>query len=214
MEETAQPKRSVRKRADAVRQFRCKNLIAVLENPTDVKNIGTVIRNVNALGIEKIYVVDPRRNLPDDWQDLRERRAVSKVSVSAVKWTFVKRFDSTDECFDHLEKNGFRSIVTSPHVKGKASIFLHEGDYTAYTKLAVWFGSEATGISKLAVDRSEMCVCIPMFGIIESLNLGTSSGIVLYEVAKQRREYQSKYMKRDRRVERATPLPTVIVPKA
>jgi tRNA (guanosine-2'-O-)-methyltransferase len=214
MEETAQPKRSVRKRADAVKQFRCKNLIAVLENPTDVKNIGTVIRNVNALGVEKVYVVDPRRNLPDDWQDLRERRAVSKVSVSAVKWTFVKRFDSTDECFDHLEKNGFRSIVTSPHVKGKASIFLHEGDYTAYTKLAVWFGSEATGISELAVDRSEMCVCIPMFGIIESLNLGTSSGIVLYEVAKQRREYQSRYMKRDRRVERATPLPTVIVPKA
>jgi tRNA (guanosine-2'-O-)-methyltransferase len=214
MEETAQPKRSVRKRADAVKQFRCKNLIAVLENPTDVKNIGTVIRNVNALGVEKIYVVDPRRNLPDDWQDLRERRAVSKVSVSAVKWTFVKRFDSTDECFDHPEKNGFRSIVTSPHVKGKASIFLHEGDYTAYTKLAVWFGSEATGISELAVDRSEMCVCIPMFGIIESLNLGTSSGIVLYEVAKQRREYQSRYMKRDRRVERATPLPTAIVPKA
>jgi tRNA (guanosine-2'-O-)-methyltransferase len=113
MEETAQPKRSVRKRADAVKQFRCKNLIAVLENPTDVKNIGTVIRNVNALGVEKIYVVDPRRNLPDDWQDLRERRAVSKVSVSAVKWTFVKRFDSTDECFDHLEK---KRIQVDRHV--------------------------------------------------------------------------------------------------
>lgn len=213
MEELTQPKRSVRKRADAVKQFRCKNLIAVLENPTDVKNIGTVIRNVNALGVEKIYVVDPHRSLPDDWQDLRERRAVSKTSVSAVKWTFLKRFDSTDKCFDHLEANGFTSIVTSPHVKGKASIFLHEGDYTAYTKLAVWFGSEATGISDLAVERSETCVCIPMFGIIESLNLGTSSGIVLYEVAKQRREYQSRYMKRKRRVKRSTPLPTVIAPK-
>jgi tRNA (guanosine-2'-O-)-methyltransferase len=69
-------KRSLRKRANAVKEFRCKNLVAVLENPTDVKNIGTVIRNVNALGVEKIYVVDPRRSLPDDWQDLRERRAV------------------------------------------------------------------------------------------------------------------------------------------
>lgn len=28
-----------------------------------------------------------------------------------------------------------------------------------------------------------MCVCIPMFGMIESLSLGTSSGIVLYEIA-------------------------------
>jgi tRNA (guanosine-2'-O-)-methyltransferase len=31
-----------------------------------------------------------------------------------------------------------------------------------------------------------------MFGIIESLNLGTSSGIVLYEITKQRRVFQDK----------------------
>jgi tRNA (guanosine-2'-O-)-methyltransferase len=214
MDEGGKPRKSVRRRADEIRSFRCKNLIAVLENPTDVRNIGTVIRNVNALGVEKVYIVDPRRSLPEDWQDLRDQRSVSKTSVSAVKWTFVKRFDSTDECFDHLEKNRFKSIVTSPHVKGKASIYLHEGDYTAHHKLAVWFGSEAAGISNLAVERSEMCVSIPMFGMIESLNLGTSSGIVLYEVAKQRREYQSRYRLRKRRGERAIPLPTVIPPKA
>lgn len=213
MEEKASPRESVRRRADEIKPFRCKNLIAVLENPSDVKNIGMVIRNVNALGVEKVYVVDPRRSLPDDWQDLRERRSVSSTSVSAVKWTFVKRFDSTDECFDHLEKKGFRSIVTSPHIKGKTSIFLHEGDYTVHTKLAVWFGSEAVGISDLAVERSEMCVSVPMFGMIESLNLGTSSGIVLYEVTKQRREYQSRFRRRDRRGERAEPLPTMPPPR-
>lgn len=205
-------KRSVRERADTIKEFRCKNLIAVLENPTDVKNIGTVIRNVNALGVEKVYVVDPRRSLPDDWQELRDQKGVSKTSVSAVKWTFVKRFDSTDECFGYLESKNFKSIVTSPHVKGKASIFLHEGDYTTHHKLAVWFGSEAVGISDRAVERSDMCVCIPMFGMIESLNLGTSSGIVLYEVAKQRREYQSRYRWRNHRREREVPLPTVIPP--
>lgn len=213
-EKTAKLKQSARRRADAVKQFRCKNLIAVIENPTDVKNIGTVIRNANALGVEKVYVVDPRRSLPDDWQDMRERGTISKTSVSAVKWTFVRRFDSTDKCFDHLEKRGFRSIVTSPHVKGKTNIFLHEGDFTAYTKLAVWFGSESIGITSRAVERSEMCVSIPMFGMIESLNLGTSSGIVLYEVAKQRREYQSKYRLRDRRGARDVPLPTVMDPQA
>ncbi|MBI1213074.1 MAG: TrmH family RNA methyltransferase [Alphaproteobacteria bacterium] len=214
MEEKTKSKKSVRLRADEIRQFRCKNLIAVIENPTDMKNIGTVIRNVNALGVEKVYVVDPRRSLPDDWQDLREHRSVAKTSVSAVKWTFVRRFDSTDECLGHLEKNGFKSIVTSPHVKGKSCIFLHEGDFTVHHKLAVWFGSEAVGITDLAVERSEMCVSIPMFGMIESLNLGTSSGIVLYEVTKQRREYQSRYRLRDKRGERPTRLPTVIPPKA
>lgn len=209
-EEPVQSKRSVRRRADEIAPFRCKNLIAVLENPSDIANIGTVIRNVNALGVEKVYVVDPRRSLPDDWQDLRERRSISKTSVSAVKWTFVRRFDSTEACFDHLEQKNFISIVTSPHVKGKTSIFLHEGDYTVHPKLAVWFGSESTGISDLAVSRSAMCVSVPMFGMIESLNLGTSSGIVLYEVAKQRREYQSLYKKRNKRLPRTTPLPTTI----
>ena len=203
-------KPGVRKRANEIKAFRCKNLIAVLECPTDAKNIGTVIRNANALGVEKVYVVDPRHTLPDDWQELRDRGSISKTSVSASKWTFVKRFNSTDECFDYLESKNFSSIVTSPHVKGKTSIFLHEGDYTIHHKLAVWFGCEAIGISDRAVERSNMCVCIPMFGMIESLNLGTSSGIVLYEIAKQRRQYQSKFRWRNRRGKREIPLPTVI----
>ncbi len=210
MEEVNQSKRSVRARADAIKPFRCKNLIAVIENPTDVKNIGTVIRNVNALGVEKVYVIDCRNTLPEDWQEMREGKALSKTSVSAVKWTFVRKFDSTDACFNHLETKGFKSIVTSPHVKGKKSIFLDEGDYTVHAKLAVWFGSEAIGISERAVERSEMCVSIPMFGMIESLNLGTSSGIVLYEVAKQRRAYQSRYKWRNQRGEYETPLPRVM----
>src|SRR5438874_13430249 len=117
MEERAQSKKSVRKRAEEIKPFRCKNLIAVIENPTDVKNIGSVIRNVNALGVEKAYIVDPSRGLPDDWQEMRDRRSLSKTSVSAIKWSFVKRFDSTQACIDHLERNRFLSIVTSPHVK-------------------------------------------------------------------------------------------------
>ena len=179
-----------------------------------MQNIGTVIRNVNALGVEKVYVVDPHHSLTNDWQELRDRKSLSKTSVSAVKWTFVKRFNSTDECFDHLEKNDFKSVVTSPHVKGQTNVLLHEGDFAAYTKLAVWFGSEAIGISDGAVERSEMCINIPMFGMIASLNLGTSSGIVLYEVTMQRREYQSRYRLRDKRGERANPLPTVIPERA
>jgi tRNA (guanosine-2'-O-)-methyltransferase len=114
MEEVVQSKRSVRVRANAIKPFRCKNVIAVIEDPIDVKNIGTVIRNVNALGIEKVYVVDPRRALSNDWHDLRSDRAHSKVSASAVKWTFVKRFDSTDECFDYILKRPISNRLSRP----------------------------------------------------------------------------------------------------
>ena len=191
-------KSTIRQRADEIKDYRCKNLIAVIEEPNDIRNIGTVIRNVNALGVEKTYIVDSRKALPDDWQEMRDRKSLSKTSVSAIKWSFVKRFDSTEECLIHLEKNRFISIVTSPHVKGKENVVLHEADYTNPPRLAVWFGNESRGISNLAVERSTFCVSIPMFGMIESLNLGTTSGVVLYEITKQRREYQSKY-KRSRK---------------
>lgn len=204
------PKTTVRQRADEIRAFRCKNLIVVIEDPTEIRNIGTVIRNANALGAEKVYVVDPRKKLPNDWNEMREEKALSSTSVSGVKWTFVKRFDSTEACLDHLKRNGFVSIVTSPHVKGKTNILLHEGDYTTHHKLAVWFGNESRGISPLAVEHSDMCVSVPMFGMIESLNLATSSGIVLYEVTRQRRAYQSVFSRRDRKGRRSAPLPLVI----
>lgn len=198
MDEPA-PKTKKRLRADKIKPYRCKNLIAVLEDPHDIKNIGTVIRNVNALGVEKTYIVDSRKALPDDWQEMREKKSLLSTSVSAIKWSFVKRFDSTEACLQHLEKNRFVSIVTSPHVKGHNNFDLNEVDYTQHAKLAVWFGSESRGISDLAIKRSEMCVSIPMVGMIESLNLGTTSGIVLYEITTQRREYQRKYKRKDRR---------------
>ncbi|MEM8849924.1 MAG: RNA methyltransferase [Pseudomonadota bacterium] len=182
-----------------MKAFRCKHLIAVIEDPTDIRNIGTVIRNVNALGVEKAYVVDPRGALPDDWQEMRERRSISKASVSAVKWSFVRRFDDTEGCLNYLESKNFTSIVTSPHVKGKENAAFDEVDYTIFPKLAVWFGNEGRGITEAAVARAKMCISIPMFGMIESLNLGTSSGIVLYEIAKQRRLYQSLYRKKGKR---------------
>ena len=194
-------KSTLRKRADAIKKFRCKNLIAVLEEPNDFKNIGKVIRNINALGVEKLYIVDSRNKLPDDWEEIRKRKSLSKTSVSAVKWTFIKKFSSTKECLEHLEKKRFVSMVTSPHLKGEKNVVLHKGDYTQI-RLAIWFGNESRGISDEVIKKSEMCVNIPMYGIIESLNLATSTGIVLYEITKQRREFQSKYKRGQKKYQR------------
>ena len=192
MEETKKSKPTLRARANKIKHARCKNLIAVIENPEDIRNIGTIIRNVNALGVEKAYVVSSRATLPDNWQEMRDKSKLNAISASAIKWSFVKKFNDSESCLDHLEKNGFVSVVTSPHTKGRNNVVLHEANYTKYTKLAVWFGTEGTGISQVALERSELCINIPMVGIVESLNLGTSSGIVLYEITKQRRIFQDK----------------------
>ena len=184
-------KTSLRIRADKAKLNTCKNLIVVLENPKTIENIGSTIRNINSLGAEKLYVVDGNNLLPGDWESMRNRRTLTKISASAVKWTYVRKFKTTQECLDHLNNKDFINMVTSPHIKGKDNIILHNGEYTQ-KRLAVWFGNESQGISDLAINNSKVCIQIPMSGIIESVNLGTCTGIVLYEITKQRREFKVK----------------------
>jgi tRNA (guanosine-2'-O-)-methyltransferase len=183
-------KSNLRIKADNAKKFRCKNLIAVLENPKTIENIGSTVRNVDALGVEKLYVVDGHKLLPGNWQTMRNRHSLNKISASAIKWSYVRTFPTTESCLQHLQNKGFVSLVTSPHMKGKENVVLEEGKYT-HKKLAIWFGNESQGVSELAINASEFCINIPMAGIIESLNLGTSTGIVLYEATKQRRAFEA-----------------------
>ena len=182
-------KTSLRIKADKAKKFRCKNLILVLENPKNLENVGSTIRNIEALGGEKLYVVAGNNLLPDNWQQMRSRNSLNKISASAIKWSFVKKFGSTKDCISNLQFKGFNSISTSPHLKGRENKLLQDGKYNQ-KRLAIWFGNESSGVSPEALDNSEFCVKIPMGGIIESLNLGTSTGIVLYEVTKQRRNFK------------------------
>jgi tRNA (guanosine-2'-O-)-methyltransferase len=130
MEEKQKSKPTLRSRANKIKDFKCKNLIAVIENPDDIKNIGTIIRNVNALGVEKAYIVTDQKLLPNTWEEMRTMPKLNAISVSAIKWSFVKIFKDTNSCIDHLEKNGFVSAVTSPHMKERRNVVLHEHDYT------------------------------------------------------------------------------------
>lgn len=114
MEERSKSKPTLRARANRVKEFRCRNLIAVIEHPDDIRNIGTIIRNVNALGVENTYVISDRKLLPDEWEEMRTKSKLSAISASAIKWSFVKTFKDTDSCVDHLDKNGFISVATSP----------------------------------------------------------------------------------------------------
>ena len=63
-------KSSLRKKADIAKTMRCCTLICVLENPKNFENVLAIIRNVDALGIEKLYVVDGFNVLPKGkWVD-------------------------------------------------------------------------------------------------------------------------------------------------
>lgn len=150
-------------------------------------NVASAIRNISAFGVTKLYVVGGA-DILKDFETSRTNKHLSHISVGANKWVFVKYFETTSECISHLQKNLYTVVVTSSHEKGKKNLDLYEGIFTQQ-RLAVWFGNESKGISDEAVKSADLCIQIPMGGIVESLNLGTSTGIVLSFVSYQRLKF-------------------------
>lgn len=177
----------IRDRIREIKHLQNKNFICVLEEPKNVVNIASAMRNISAFGVEKLYVIGSKKHVKD-FETSRKDKKLANVSVGANKWVFVKQFNNTEECIKHLRSKGFTIAVTSSHIKGKNNVDLYR---TAFTqkKLAVWFGNESKGISDVASKEADMCIQIPMGGIVESLNLGTSTGVVLGFISYQRLQY-------------------------
>lgn len=184
---------AIRERIRKIKHLRNHYFICVLENPTDKVNIASAIRNISAFGVEKLYIVNGKNNIRD-FESSRNNKYLTRFSVGANKWVFVKHFNTTQECLDHLKKNLYTIAVTSSHIKGKKNINLYEETFTQ-KRLAVWFGNESKGISDEAVANADMCIQIPMGGIVESLNLGTSTGIILSHIGYQRLKFVFNHRK-------------------
>jgi tRNA (guanosine-2'-O-)-methyltransferase len=178
---------SVRDRIREIKHLRNKYFTCVLENPNDIVNVASAIRNISAFGVEKLYIIGGK-NIIDDFESARNNRRLTYISVGANKWVFVKHFDTTSECLAHLRKNLYTIAATSSHAKGGKNINLYEGTFTQ-RRLAVVFGNESKGVSEETIKNSDMCIQIPMGGVVESLNLGTSTGIILSYIAYQRLKF-------------------------
>ncbi len=178
---------AVRERIRKIKHLRNRFFICVLENPTDIVNIGSAIRNVSAFGVEKLYIIGGAKNILHNFETSRQNKRLTNISVGANKWVFVKYFDSASECISYLRKNLYTIAVTSSHEK-RNNVNLYEEIFTQ-KRLAVWFGNESKGISDEAIKAADTCVQIPMGGIVESLNLGTSTGIILSYIGYQRLKF-------------------------
>jgi tRNA (guanosine-2'-O-)-methyltransferase len=177
----------VRDKIRQVKHLQNKHFICVLENPKDIMNIAATLRNISAFGVEKLYVIG-NKEVAKDFETSRSSKRLTNLSVGANKWVFVKHFETTAECIAHLRKDRYTIAVTSSHTKGEDNVYLYEGDFTQ-KRLAVWFGNESRGVSDEAVSAADMCIQIPMGGIVESLNLGTSTGIILSYIGYQRLKF-------------------------
>jgi len=147
----------------------------VLEGVTIAHNASAVVRTCDAAGVLHVDFVSPNPEL------LGINKA---ISTRAEKWVDLHIHTSIRDCLLPLKEKGFKVAVT--HLD-KEAIPYTEMDYTQ--PLAVVFGSESEGVSRETLELADLRVQIPMLGMVQSLNLSVSVGVILYEAMKQRRAH-------------------------
>jgi 23S rRNA (guanosine2251-2'-O)-methyltransferase len=148
-------------------------LIVALDNITDPRNLGAVLRSAGAFGAHGVLVP--------------ERRAAGvtasawKVSAGAAARVPVARATNLARELAELKKSG--CFVVGLDAGGDMQV----GELAYATDpLVLVIGSEGKGLSRLVREACDAIVSIPIATTTESLNAAVAAGITLYEVAKQR----------------------------
>ncbi len=161
---------------------RQKNLTIVLENIHDPHNVSAILRSADAVGIDKIFLIYNTNKFP---------KIGKTSSASAKKWVGLERYDNVKSCVEKLKEKGFKIYSTYIN-ENKRNYSLYDLDLTK--KIALIFGNEHTGVSDEVKKYSDKNFMIPMYGMIQSLNVSVAVAVCLYEAMRQR-ELKGMYAK-------------------
>ncbi|OGU72549.1 MAG: RNA methyltransferase [Ignavibacteria bacterium RBG_16_34_14] len=156
----------------SVLQARQKSLHVIFENIHDPHNVSAIFRTCDSVGIGKVSLVYNIEKFP---------KIGKKSSASAYKWIERERSKNIKDCAASLKKEGFRIFVSSIDPDSK---MIYDLDLTQ--KSAIIFGNEHRGVSKEAEEIADEKFIIPMYGMVQSLNVSVAAAIVLYEALRQR----------------------------
>ena len=146
--------------------------LLILDKITDVRNIGAIARSAECAAVDAII-------LPLKGGAQLNEDAV-KSSAGALHSIPVCRHSNLVEVIQYLQDSGVEVVG----VTEKAKHYYFEKIFTQ--PLCLIMGNEYEGIAWDYLRKCNDAVNIPMFGSIESLNVSVATGIVLFEVAKQR----------------------------
>jgi tRNA (guanosine-2'-O-)-methyltransferase len=144
----------------------------VFENIHDPHNVSAIFRTCDAAGVPKISLVYNVEKFP---------KIGKKSSASAYKWIERSKYKSVEECYSQLKIEKFVIYASSLNANTKS---LYDLDFTK--KSAIVFGNEHRGLTKEAEDLADERFYIPMFGMVQSLNVSVSAAITIYEALRQR----------------------------
>ena len=148
-------------------------LFIVCEAVEKPGNLGAILRTADAAGATAVISVDP----VTDWGNPNIVRA-SKGAVFSVPVVSVGR----DELLGWVRDRGVLLVATTPDADG----FVADLDLTG--PVAIALGSEKHGLSAEMLARADVRARLPMFGRVDSLNVGVTAAVVAYEAVRQRME--------------------------
>ena len=145
----------------------------ILDHLEDPHNLGAIIRTCEAAKVDAII-------MPKDRQ-AQVNSTVMKTSAGTLDNVSIVTVTNLVSTIDELKKNGFWIVGTAL----EDSVDYRSIDYSG--KIALVIGNEGSGMSKLVKNACDFIAKIPMYGTTNSLNASVASGIMIYEVIRNRK---------------------------
>ncbi len=156
------------------------SILAIKENPlflildqiTDVRNFGAIIRTAECTGVDAI-IIQKKGGAPVSGDTV-------KTSAGAIFNIPICKVDHIKDAIFYLQGSGIKVIGATE----KTEKSIYQSDLTG--PLAVVMGSEEKGIAKSVLTLLDELTALPLMGQINSLNVSVACGAILYEVVRQR----------------------------
>jgi 23S rRNA (guanosine2251-2'-O)-methyltransferase len=156
--------------ASAARSDRA--ILVLLDQVTDPRNIGAVLRSAEAFEASGVLIQD--RHAP------RETSALAKAASGALESVPLVRVTNLARALRTLKKAQFFCIGLA----GDAPLILSEAPLQG--RLGLVLGAEGSGLRRLVRETCDVVARIPMAPSVDSLNLSSAAAIALYECRREK----------------------------
>jgi len=147
-------------------------LFLLLDQLSDVRNFGAIIRTAECTGVDGI-IIQKKGGAPVNGDTI-------KTSAGAVFKIPICKVDHIKDAVFYMQASGIKVIAATE----KTENTLYTVSFTE--PCAIIMGSEGRGINPSTLKVVDEKAKLPILGDIESLNVSVACGAFLYEVVRQR----------------------------
>jgi len=107
----------------------------------------------------------------------------SSVTMGAHKWINLHQVEEPERFLEEMKARGFNLVATA--LRDDA---IHFRKYDFTQKTLIIMGNESKGLDEWVIEKADYTIIIPMYGMVQSLNVSVAAAVILYEALRQREE--------------------------